>query len=261
VNGKGYLIVLKPSVNICRYERSDFVLDNQDLYREFRRSFSKFDYGDYGGISRQPLEGYSSPEERQPDGPIINQAARVRLSEILPNPTPEYYDDSLIQSIEDAESIYAALKDQACWDIIEIRLGTFCQNGRGMGFDIGYWGGDHFSLIADTIVIPRWHPPDPDDYAELADRLSALNEHLLFDTASTAAEFKTYYKSKPWAETEFEEDQFSVIQVRAGRAAGDVVDRRDKLCGTDVGDPDLRRSLLLRVRTNCPPCNGTSFLK
>jgi hypothetical protein len=210
---QGYLIVLKPAVNIDRYEISEFVRDNQDLYREFRQSFSRFDHRSYRGISREPLNGYLLPEEKQWESNALNRAARLRLSEIVPETTPEYSDGSFIETIEDAKSIYGMLEDQACWEIIGIRRDFFGQDRRTLGFDIGYWGSDDFSLIADTIVTPRWHAPDPDDYAEIASRLSVLNKHLLFNTASAAAEFKAYYKSKPWAETEDEEGEFCVIQV------------------------------------------------
>lgn len=212
-----YLIVLKQTVNIERFEHSDFVRGNQDLYLKLRQSFSRFDHKRYRGISREPLDGYLSADEGKPDGVKVNRDARSRLSEIVSQTTPEYYDDCFIETIEDAESIYKMLDDQINWEIIGIRRDTFLNNPGTLGFDVGYWGGDHFSLIADTIVTPQWHPPDFEDSAELASQLSGLNEHLLFPTASAAAEFKAYYKSKSWAETEDKEGEFCIVQVNAGR--------------------------------------------
>lgn len=83
-----------------------------------------------------------------------------------------------------------------------------------MGFDTGHWGGgEHFSVIADTIVTPKWHGPDPEDYKELASQLSRLNRNLLLDSVQDAGLFKAYCKSKEWAEIEDEAGEFFVIQV------------------------------------------------
>jgi hypothetical protein len=215
MSNQGYLIVLKASANIERYESIVLRDGDREAYRQHRDSFAQFDPRSYRGISREPLNGYLLPEEKRPDSAVLNLAARLRLSEIVPETTVDYCDDSFIKNAEDAESIYDMLEDKANWEIIGIRRDTFGNERGVLGFDIGYWGDDHFSLIADTIVTPRWHGPDPEDYAELASRLPGLNKNLLFDWPSHAAEFRTYYKQKPWAETEFEEGEFCIIQVTA----------------------------------------------
>jgi hypothetical protein len=76
------------------------------------------------------------------------------------------------------------------------------------GYDVGYWGGDHFLIVCDTVVAPQWHPPDPDDFFEVAERVRGLNEHLLFPNHGDALAFRSYYLSKEWAETEFGPGQF-----------------------------------------------------
>ncbi len=83
-----------------------------------------------------------------------------------------------------------------------------------LGFDVGFWRSDHFSLIADTAICPTWHPPAPKDWAELSNRLLRLNNHALFDSVADAEEFRAYYRSKDWAETEDAPGEFAVIEVR-----------------------------------------------
>jgi len=209
----GYLIVLKPEVSFARYE-AKYVKGNEDSFREFRTVFSKFNPQNYKGISRSPFESQADinrkalfKKEKQ-----INKAARLKLREIIPQATPEFYDDCFITELKDAHLIYQMLEDRENWEVINIRRDTFETNIETLGFDIGYWGGDHFSLIADVIVTPMWHPPASDDWAEVAEKLSGLNHNLLFETPEAAADFKAYYKTKPWAETEYKDD-FRIIQV------------------------------------------------
>ena len=64
-----------------------------------------------------------------------------------------------------------------------------------MGYDIG-WFPECYSLISD------WHGPDPADFHELGERLRPANHHGLFHSADDARAFRSYYVSRPWAETE-----------------------------------------------------------
>jgi hypothetical protein len=89
-----------------------------------------------------------------------------------------------------------------------------------LGYDVGYWSGDHFSLINDTLVAPLWHPPQPEDFQELAAHAHELNNHVLFPSASLAAKFRQWYLTKPWAETEYEPGEFCLIRVSSLATAG-----------------------------------------
>ena len=80
MNRRGYLIVLMPAVNVDRFENAQFVRDSFDLYREFRQNFSMFDPRQYRGISREPLDGYLSTEERHSSNLVENGAARFHFS-------------------------------------------------------------------------------------------------------------------------------------------------------------------------------------
>ena len=122
-------------------------------------------------------------------------------------------DDDLFNSKEQALEVYKLLDSPVNYEIIYVQRHKYSKSSRTLGFDIGFWGGDHFSLIADTIIVPTWHVPIPKDYKELANRLTVLNDNLLFNSVQDAEDFRNYYKTKDWAETESEAGEFCVIQV------------------------------------------------
>jgi hypothetical protein len=211
---EGYLIVLKPGPLLEKYAQSCVAEHNPDPLRELRDAFSMFDVCRYRGISRQPLLPYPTLEQKVIDDfeatfkatgidMKSNAEARKRYCAILGDRSDDLEDDEdLLPSLRDAREVLSLTDDPSIWEIIHLSRGDARGIGALLGFDVGYWGGDHFSLIADTIVIPRWHPPIPDDFKDLASALSCLNENLLFNSPADAAEFKKFYMSKPWAETE-----------------------------------------------------------
>jgi hypothetical protein len=97
--------------------------------------------------------------------------------------------------------------------VVKVLRDAFVDSPAVLGFDVGYWGGDHYSIICDSIVTPTWHPPHPEDFEKLAGAVAALNENLLFRTADEAATFRTRYMEFAWAETEGYPGEFAVIQV------------------------------------------------
>jgi len=220
MTNKGYLTVLKPELVIQQFEQRDNVKDYPEYYKKLRNAFRSFDPLKYRGISRYPLEAYPSLDQNELDyyaregvDLYSDKNARMKLLEIVPETTPDFYDVSFIENCTDALEIFKLLDEPQKWEIIQVRRDTFEEIKHTLGFDIGYWSSDHFSLIADTIVIPMWHVPDEKDYAELEARLRHLNKNLLFKTPKQATDFKIYYKSKEWAETEDIEGEFCVIQV------------------------------------------------
>jgi hypothetical protein len=146
----------------------------------------------------------------------LNKAARIKFREILGEGEQEDaidYDDCLLERLEHAQEVFSLLKDKQEWEIVHLMRGTIEQTERSFGFDIGYWGGDHFSVICDCVVMPTWHPPDPRDFDELAKALERLNNHLLFRSVADAEIFKAWYISRSWAESETYEGQFCLIRV------------------------------------------------
>lgn len=216
---QGYLIVMKPRVSLRYYEESHSKQASTDFVKQLRSAFIRFPPEKYRGISRFPLEGdfWQSPaaiKDLEDHGVDMksNKAARTRLYERIGR--DEYFwDESLVPSLEDARSVCGLLDEPESWEIIQVRREEFHPGPTTAGFDVGYWNGDHFSLIADTIITPMWHGSAPEDWDELRGQLSQLNSDLLFGRPEDAAAFRAWYISKPWAETEDEPGEFCIIQV------------------------------------------------
>ena len=68
-------------------------------------------------------------------------------------------------------------------------------------YDIGWWGGNFYSIVCDSVVTPTWHPPDPADFNALATELRRVNEHVLFATPDDARAFARWYEARRWAES------------------------------------------------------------
>lgn len=215
---EGYIIVLKPGPLLEKYAR--LYVEYPGPLRELRDAFSMFDVGRYRGISRNSLLPYPSLEQKVIDDfeatgidMKSNAEARKRFCAILGDRSDDSEDyEDFLPSLRDAREVLNLTDDPSIWELIHLSRGDARGVGTLLGFDVGIWGGDYFSLIADTIVIPRWHPPIPDDFTDLASALSCLNENLLFNSPADAAEFKKFYMSKPWAETE-PPDGFWVVRV------------------------------------------------
>lgn len=99
--------------------------------------------------------------------------------------------------------------------VVRIRRRSFSSGTSVLGFDVGYWGGDHYSIICDSVVTPTWHPPGTEDFAALVEALATLDDCLLFPTPEDAAAFRARYLQFSWAETEGHPGEFEVIQVEA----------------------------------------------
>jgi hypothetical protein len=211
----GYLIVMKPETLIDRYEKMERIIKYEKYYKTFRMAFSGFNVRNYRGVSRSVLGGYYPFAE---DEKVENKAALTKRYELERNEYENadfdpYEDNDLFSSFESALEVYRLLDIPEQYEIIKVKRRDFEINPNALGFDIGYWGGDHFSLIADTLVTPTWHGAPEEDYQELRQRLSALNPNILFNNPEDASEFRNWYKGKDWAETEGHEGEFCTIQV------------------------------------------------
>ncbi len=143
-----------------------------------------------------------------------NQRARWRFREIIGEDNPgEDYDEDMLPNLTVAQEVYLLLDDPDEYEIVIMSREPLGTDIRSLGFDIGYWGGDHFSLICDSVIMPVWHPPDPTDFNELADKLKGVNEHVLFQTCAEAEKFRSYYMTKRWAESETVPGEFCIIQI------------------------------------------------
>ena len=214
----GYALMRMPRDVLSLYEASPIARGNPQLLGQLRAALSTVDIAAYRGISRDPLDAFPdrSPAELrrlERDGVDLQTNARARRL-VLEHGIPS--DPDLLPTRSMAEEVYAALERPTEYEIVALSRDPAARGAGWFGFDVGYWGGDHFSLVCDTAIAPRWHPPWPEDFEELAEQLRALNEFALFPTRAGAETFRSWYQTKHWAETEMEPGQFCVIAVGPG---------------------------------------------
>jgi hypothetical protein len=138
----------------------------------------------------------------------------VRFRQIIgdPNYDPAVSEECL-PSLDDAVKVHALLDRPEDYELVLLERDLSGPGSSVLGYDVGYWASHHFSLICDTLVMPLWHPPQPEDFGELAELARRLNAHLLFPAAYAAAAFREWYVGKAGAETESEPGQFCVMRV------------------------------------------------
>jgi hypothetical protein len=219
---RGYALLRMSSLLLSDYDEANWLTQEGIQYlRDLRNAVSFVLPSRYRGISRDPLCPFPTLDteiikafEETGGDMQSNQRARWRFREIICEDTPfEDYDEDVLPNLAAAQEVYALLDDSDEYEIVIVAREPLESDIRLLGFDIGYWGGDHFSLICDSIIMPMWHPPDPADFDELAGKLRGLNEHVLFQTWREAESFRNYYMTKPWAETESVSGEFCIIQV------------------------------------------------
>jgi len=173
---------------------------------------------DYKGIDRDALSAYI------PDNEIEENPAIRKMNTILKekqNAALMYLDflddENAFNNVEDAVVVYNLLEDKDDYELIEVRRYEMMFSQDFLGYDIGYWGGDHFSIIANTLLVPRrdFYPEQDFDLILAFEKL--LNKNLLFSDIKDAERYLKFYRGKTWAETdspsEFEESEFYIIQV------------------------------------------------
>ena len=173
----------------------------------------------YRGVFRRPIMPLSADGPFSDDmyrNPTGMKAARMLFRDFLDvgrSEQNEDHDKDLLDSIAEAQQVFALLDRESEFEICRLRREPFDVNGQTLGFDVGYWGGDHFSLIADSYVIPSWRPPPPHEAPEVAARLADLNSHLLFATGDEAAQYRDFYRRRGWGERERYPGEFEIIQI------------------------------------------------
>ena len=217
---EGYLIVLNPRKNLELYENLENIKKHQKEYTELRKYFNEFNPTNYMGISRIPVSAIPGEiaDVKKSKSKVDNYYAGIIMNKII---TEKYNYDildkdtdvDLFQSLDDSRIVYDVLDHKDQYEIIKVYRNEYTSSSITLGFDIGYWGGDHFSLIADTIITPMWHVPIREDFEELRQSLKDLNNNLLFKSYLEAEKFREYYRKKIWAETEFYEGEFCIIKI------------------------------------------------
>jgi hypothetical protein len=222
----GYSLLRYARALVDEYEAS-VPAQNLAVLQTLRQATAFLNPRLYRGICREPLQPFPSLDPLFLDAPeseewlASNRAARIRFRELQ----GELEDDldlnlDCVDRLEDAREIHSLLEDRHEYEIILLERDASGSAPLLLGYDIGYWVGDHYSLICDSLVTPTWHPPQPEDFAELAAYARGLNEHVLFPDRTSAEAFREFYRSRDWAETESEPGEFCIIRVSAAPPAG-----------------------------------------
>jgi hypothetical protein len=231
----GFMLVDKAEDFLVANDARIINRGGQEYLRSLRKALDFIDPKKYRGISREPLKPWSKIDDDRVKRGVKalidlrrDEAARRKFLEL--NGVDRYdwglYDHEddhnleLIQDLSIAEELQKLVDSPEDFEIIEIARGNFGTKHNFLGFDVGYWGQDHFSIICDSAIIPKWHSPDPEAFEELSRHLRCLNEHLLFSKPKDAENFRKYYRSQPWAEEEDPVGQFCIIQVAVVSTAG-----------------------------------------
>ena len=224
------MLVRKPKKLFTAYQAIHFQQKDQEYLKNLRTVLSFIDPKNYRGISREPLEPWSRTDENflrmeKPTPANLNQneKARRKFLDINGEDREEWdfykegwdYNQSLIQDVVVAEELQKIVDSPPDYEIIEVARDVFGTEYNLLGFDIGYWGGDYFSLICDSVVTPHWHPIAPSSFEDIKKFVRCLNEYVLFPSTEDAEKFREYYRSQSWAEEENPVGEFCIIQVAA----------------------------------------------
>ncbi len=148
-----------------------------------------------------------------------NSLARLRLWELYgPDPTLSWgtdspFDADLRAGPAEAEEIRRLTDEPPRYEVVRVTRGTATTSATTAGFDVGYWGGDHFSSLSDAMMMVRWHPCPVEDLHSLEPWSRRLNEHMLFPTRVDASDYRRWYLKQPWAEAETFPGEFQIIRV------------------------------------------------
>jgi hypothetical protein len=182
-----------------------------------RSTFPTADPLNYRGVQRYPIDRWWEGETSDEHAP--NFKARRRIHELYgPDPSlywtqPPWFDADLLPTLDVALEILRLSDEPSKREVVRVTRGAAASTPDTLGFDVGYWGSDHFSALADAVLLPRWHACPPDLLTSVDPWVRTLNEHMLFRTATDAMEYRRWYLEQPWAEEESEPEQFQVIRV------------------------------------------------
>lgn len=196
---QGYLIVQKIEAAFKTYkdyinERPPHDLGNEEklknrvylkYLKKIKKLVSDFNLLNYKGISRFPI----NPE----DFGISSE--------------DEVFNDTVFIHLGTAKKILSQVENKDDYEIIKISSPEAVLNFDGfLGYDVGYFGGDGFSAICDSFIMPRWHPLAISQIDEFLSNIKSLNDNLLFPNEKLAQEFCDYYLRQDWAEESYEND-------------------------------------------------------
>ena len=209
---EGYLIVCRGAEFVSRFQARAAAEGFKQDVAALREAVKFVDARKYRGMGRDPLLPYPEPYvegvlRRRGQDVDSNSAAAKRFRKLLGDNGP------LIPQLEVAQELFALVDDRAAWELIGVSRMDLGVTLQTLGFDLGWWGEEFYSLISDCIVAPKWHGPDPDRLSDLAEVLRELNSNVLFETPADAEQFRRYYVLQDWAEDEDGDSPYIPIRI------------------------------------------------
>lgn len=214
----GYLVVLKPDIAFASWRRGASGEAFETYWAALRLALPRLVPERYAGIARFPIDRWWTGEEGiEPVRP--NTKARRRIFERFgPDPTlrdssPPAFDPDLLPTVEHAHEILALTDDPSIQEVIRATRRSTEARGGTLGFDVGYWGSDHFSALCDSLLMPRWHGAPPEAFDALRSWGEKLTPAQLLATSADAHAFRSWYLAQEWSERESFPGQIEVIRV------------------------------------------------
>jgi hypothetical protein len=177
----------------------------------------------YRGFDRFPLEAIFESDVQTTPGVGPDWVAKVRMREDvrLGSDDPSYWellDPDVVEDLAVARDVLARTDRPEEWEVVAVDRVAEVPGDLTLGFDVGTWGDDHFSIVRDAMLVPRRHPAAPEDFAFLVPHARRLNAHQLFATHDDAAAYRAWYRTRRWAEREDAsrtEPEFQIVRVDA----------------------------------------------
>jgi len=223
----GFALMKMPELLNAVYERSPLIIERfPESSKAMRSTFPNIDPTRYRGIDRCPLCENPIPDHgwhATPEGRALDErdvAARVRMLDFVGTWNKDYFGAvrCVVPTVENARELASLLETPSQYEIVRLSQsspGEVYVEDKDLGFDIGYWGSDSYSIICDSAIWPRWHGPYDDVLPELATRLAELNPNCLFQSHEAADRFRSWYRTQEWAEQEGEPGEFCVLKIEA----------------------------------------------
>ncbi len=218
----GHIILFKSAIDFNKYMDLDFAKKSSHYIEELRKILYFINPENYRGTGRQ----FFSSDPYFYDNGIIKQYDNTNLSAYdnlkarqlfakleADNIAYEALYDSYFFSFNEIQSVYELIENKGDYEIVEFLENEFEIKSTTLGFDVGYLASD-YSVIADTAIKPRWHPPDFDDLQDIIEHLKKLNQYCLFSTLQEAKDYRALYLTKNWVEKETYQGQLTTIQIR-----------------------------------------------
>jgi hypothetical protein len=210
-----YLIVEKQKEIVKVFEKYHEADLNGFLeyYKELRHIFKTDIIAEnYHGISRNALFALDSENETAKEY-LAQSYLRKCITE---NYEKNKYPYTLIESESICREVFARIENKEKYQIIKIAKVDehYSSNEEGfLGFDVGYWGGDNFSIISDSMVLPHWHGAPSIELPNLLKYSEKLNRNVLFENYNDANLYRNYYLAQDWAEQEMEIGEICIQSV------------------------------------------------